>query len=692
MSTEQNIQRARLLLVDDRPENLTALKAILDDLDAEVFTADSGNEALAQVLKQEFAVVLLDVQMPGMDGFEVAELMRSNEKTRTIPIIFVTAISKEQQYVFKGYESGAVDYLFKPLEPLVVQGKVRVFIELYRERQKSRMARREAEAANIAKSQFLATMSHEVRTPLNGVIGMNEMLMHTELSYEQRKYVDLTRHAAESLLAMLNDVLDFSKIEDGKLTLEEIDFDLRGHLEKMVDIVAPQMLQRGVECISYIPPGIPTQLRGDPTRLRQVIINLLSNAVKFTDQGTVIVRVELLSEDEYSASLRITVADTGIGIPRERQQEIFNSFVQADSTTTRKYGGTGLGLSICKQIVVAMGGEIDVESEEGQGATFRVELTLPKQYNSTPDEQPATLEVLHGKRILIVDDEQTNRDLFSSYLGDGVVCEIETVADGYEALEMLQRGRLENNPFDIALVDNQMPGMTGCELARRIKDDPQLRDHLRIVMLTFFSDQGERRRMMEMGFDGYINKPVHREELINLLSQVMEKEPSTVSGEGNCDLDPHAIGQAHEAGQKQTGIASGQLDGHQLRVLVVDDEPINQFFIKGVLVKQLSCNPDIVNNGEQAVEACREQEYDLVFMDCQMPILDGYSATERIRQLELKQPVVVALTGNTSAEDKRRASDAGMDVFLEKPVSSRTILKTVSEFLEARGLVPGRDG
>jgi signal transduction histidine kinase len=446
MMLEQVVPKPQLLLVDDRPENLTALQAILADLGAEIVLAGSGNEALAQVLKQEFAVVLLDVQMPGMDGFEVAELMRSNTRTRNVPIIFVTAISKEQQYVFKGYESGAVDYLFKPLEPLVVQGKVRIFIELYQERQKSRLAQLAAEAANIAKSQFLATMSHEVRTPLNGVIGMNEMLMNTELSYEQRKYVDLTRHAAESLLAMLNDVLDFSKIEDGKLVLEEIDFDLRGVLEKIVDIVSPQMLQRGVECISYIPPEVPMLLKGDPTRLRQVVLNLLSNAVKFTEQGTVTVRVALESETQREASLRITVTDTGIGIPKDRQQEIFLSFVQADSTTTRKYGGTGLGLSICKQIVTAMGGKIGVESEEGHGASFWIEVTLPKQEHAEVAHS-SDLEGLRGKRILIVDDELANRQLFSSYLGAGTVCEIETVNDGYEALEVLQRARLENNPF-----------------------------------------------------------------------------------------------------------------------------------------------------------------------------------------------------------------------------------------------------
>ena len=522
-----------------------------------------------------------------------------------------------------------------------------------------------------------------MRTPLNGVIGMNEMMMHTELSYEQRKYVDLTRHAAESLLGMLNDVLDFSKIEDGKLTLEEIDFDLRGHLEKMVDIVAPQMLQRGVECISYIPPGVPTRLMGDPTRLRQVIINLLSNAVKFTDQGTVMVQVELESETERDASLRITVTDTGIGIPQDRQKEIFESFVQADATTTRKYGGSGLGLSICKQIVTAMKGEIGVDSEEGQGATFWVCVTLPKQLHVAEEEQPSDLELLRGKRVLIIDDEQANRHLFSSYLGDGFVCEIQTVADGYEALEALQQGRLENNPYDVALIDNKMPGMTGCELAKRIKGDPQLAEYLRIVMLTFFSDQGERRRMMEMGFDDYLNKPVHREELIRLLVQVIQNKPLPAAEGAQCDIDLHHMNQAHAAAKEPPQIVVGQMRDIQLNVLVVDDEPINQFFIKGVLVKQLNCTPDMANNGEQAMEMCQQQAYDLVFMDCQMPILDGYSATEKIRKLKSeKRPTVVALTGNSSAEDKKRAKDAGMDLFLEKPVSSETILNVIREHVE----------
>lgn len=670
---EQEIEKPKLLLVDDRPENLTALQAVLDDLGAEIVLAHSGNEALSKVLKQEFAVVLLDVQMPGMDGFEVAELMRSNEKTRKIPIIFVTAISKEQQYVFKGYESGAVDYLFKPLEPVVVQGKVRIFIELFQALKASEMAQQAAEAANIAKSQFLATMSHEVRTPLNGVIGMNEMLKSTELDYEQNKYVELTRHAAESLLAMLNDVLDFSKIEDGKLTLEEIDFDLRSHIEKMVDIVSPQMLQRGVECISYIPPEVPTYLRGDPTRIRQMVLNLLSNAVKFTDQGTVTVQVELESETEREASLRIMVSDTGIGIPKDCQEQIFQSFVQADASTTRKYGGTGLGLSICRQIIHAMGGEIGVESEEGEGATFWLRLTLPKQENYTPEDIPADMEKLRGKRVLIVDDEQTNRHLFTNYLANGTVCDVDSVSDGYEALEMLQQARLEKNPYDVVLLDNKMPGMSGAELGARIKQDPQLKN-LSIVMLTFFSDQGERRRMLEMGFDAYLNKPVRREELIHQLGTLFRKSTRGISSERA----------AEPASDSATEALKMQPYAH-LKILVVDDEPINQFFIKGVLVKKLGCEPAIANNGEQAVEMAREQRYDLIFMDCQMPVMDGYCATEEIRAYERSQQrestVIFALTGNSSEEDKRRASEAGMDAFLEKPVTSDTILKTISHYL-----------
>jgi signal transduction histidine kinase/HPt (histidine-containing phosphotransfer) domain-containing protein len=415
-----------ILIVDDRVENLRALEKILERPGLNIKKATSGNEALALLLEHDFALVLLDVRMPEMDGFETAELMRGNKETKRIPIIFVTAISKEQKHVFKGYESGAVDYLFKPLDPDILKSKVNIFLELYRQKMALEQANRElnlarqaAERANHAKSEFLANMSYEFRTPMNGVIGMTGLLLDTDLTPGQREFVETVRSNADNLLRVINDILDFSRMDTGKLDLETLDFNLHTSLEVTSELMGVRAQEKGLKFVCLVEPEVPSLFRGDPGRLRQVITNLVKNAIKFTHQGEVALEVSLDHEDDRQAMVRFTVTDTGIGIPKNRQKSIFDAFTQVDGSITRRYGGTGLGLTISKQLVETMGGKIGVKSREGKGATFWFTALFDKR-PLPPGPVKESMGDIKGVRILVVDDNAVNRRLdeigFAAYL------------------------------------------------------------------------------------------------------------------------------------------------------------------------------------------------------------------------------------------------------------------------------------
>ncbi|MBW1734169.1 MAG: response regulator [Deltaproteobacteria bacterium] len=694
-----------ILIVEDSPTQALKLKYLLEGHDYRVAVAENGRKALEYFREHTPDLVISDILMPEMDGYEMCRRIKAREALKDIPVILLTSLSDPVD-VIRGLQCGADGFLTKPYREDFLISRVKsalinrelrrsgsgdwefkiffrgeqytinsdrmqmvdlLFSSFENAVQKNQeleeairevkatqkevaLAKEAAEKANQAKSLFLASMSHDIRTPMNGIIGMTDLCLDTELTDEQREYLGMVKSSADSLLSLLNDILDFSKIESGMLELEEIGFNLNSAVEDTVKSLAYMAHNKGLELACRIHRDVPVALVGDPGRLRQVIVNLVGNALKFTEKGEVVVEVRLLEEADDHVFLHFLVRDTGIGISRDRQEKIFEAFSQADESTTRKYGGTGLGLSISSRLVSMMGGKIWVESEPGEGSTFQFTARFGLQ-EAPLSSGKEKLSDLKGMPVLVIDDNATNGEILREIL---LGWDMEpTIASGKDALRVVTGAARSGKPFSLVLLDAQASKKGGFEIASEIKKRPEWAAPI-IMITSSVGIRGDAEKSRKLGIAAYLTKPIRHSDLLDAI----------LTGYGKGDLVTK-----HSVREKRA----------RLRILLAEDNMVNQRLTVKLLTK-MGYQVEVAGNGKEAVAAFERETFDLILMDVQMPEMDGFEATALIREKEKKTGghiPIIAMTAHAMKGDRERCLDAGMDEYVSKPIRPQAVVDAI---------------